>query len=129
MEPVSYNDLIGKPFEYDGRGPGTFDCYGLCVEMYKRLGKELVEYQASGDFKENSNSFNFGKKDFVQLEKPEPFCLVLLMICKPFVSHIGVVLEDCKRFIHICQKRFVCIEPLNDGRWKDRIDGFWKYKN
>lgn len=125
--PNIYSDLIGKNFSYDGRGPDTFDCYGLCIEMYKRLGKELVEYKASNDFKENADSFNFGKKDFIKLEKPEPFCLVFIRVYKNYVSHVGVVLEDCKRFIHICDKRPVCIELLNSDRWKNRIDGYWKY--
>ncbi len=102
-----YSDLIGKQFSYDGRGPDTFDCYGLCVEVYKRLGKNLVEYKASNDFKENADSFDFGKKDFIKLEKPEPFCLVLLRVYKEYVSHIGVVLEDCTKFIHICKRRSV----------------------
>lgn len=122
-----YSDLIGKKFEYDGRGPDTFDCYGLCVEIYKRLGKQLVEYQASNDFKENAARFDFGKKDFIRIDKPEPFCLVLLTVFKPYVSHIGVVLEDCRHFIHIFRKCNVCIESLSSERWKNRIDGYWKY--
>lgn len=122
-----YNDLIGKEFEFDGRGPDKFDCYGLCIEFYKRLGKNLVEYTAANSFKENADSFNFGKKDFIELEKPEPFCLVLLVVHKPYASHIGVVLEDSRHFLHIFRKCKVCVESLDSDRWKNRIDGFWKY--
>ena len=122
-----FSDLLGKEFEYNGRGPNKFDCYGVCVEVYKRIGKTLLDYEASDDFKENEKSFNFGKKDFTKLDGPEPFCLVLLVVYKPYVSHIGVVLEDCRRFIHIFRKCNVCIEYLDSDRWKNRIDGFWRY--
>lgn len=92
------------------------------------MGKDLIDYLSTTDWKENNINFEFGKKDFIRLQEPEPFCLVTLMIYKPFVSHIGVVLEDCKRFINSFQKRNVCIEELNSPRWKDRIDGFWRYE-
>ena len=37
-QPESYDDLIGKPYEPHGTGPEAFDCWGLCVEVLKRLG-------------------------------------------------------------------------------------------
>lgn len=124
------NDLIGKHFEYGGRGPDTFDCYGLCIEVYKRLGLNLPEHPTSfGNLEADNETYNSGKIDFIRLEKPEPFCLVSLMIHKPYVSHIGVVLPDCVHFINAFQKRNVCIENLNSPRWKDRIDGFWRYQS
>lgn len=122
-----YSDLIGKKFLYDGRGPEFFDCYGLCVEVYKRLGKNLPEFISARDPKGIGITVNENMSLFEKIEKPEPFCLITLMIIKPFVSHIGVVLEDCERFINIFQKRNVCIEYINSERWKNRIDGFWKY--
>lgn len=128
MELNLYN-LVGKRFEYGGRGPNTFDCYGLCMEVYKRLGRELPDYPTSfGDVKVDHDTYWFGKKNFVRLKTPEPFCLITFMIYKPFVSHIGVVLEDCLRFINISYKRDVCIEFLDSPRWRNRIDGFWRYE-
>jgi len=122
-----YRDLIGKKFKYDGRGPDTFDCYGLCIEIYKRLGRELPEFISARNPKGIDITVNENMGLFERLKKPEPFCLVTLSVYKPYVSHIGVVLEDCTRFINIIQKRHVCIEYLNSERWKNRIDGYWKY--
>jgi cell wall-associated NlpC family hydrolase len=122
------NDLIGKPFEYGARGPDKYDCYGLCMEVYRRIGKELLDYGSDEDFRIIQDKVNGNKKDFIRLEKPEPFCFVTFMILKPYVSHIGIVLEDCLSFIHVVRfKRFVCIEPLDSPRWRSRIDGFWHY--
>lgn len=123
-----YNDLIGKAFEYDGRGPDRYDCYGLCVEIYKRLNIELPEFLSARNPQGISLTVDGNKERFIKLEKPEPFCLVTLTLIRPYVSHIGIVLEDCKRFINVIQKRNVCIESLNSERWRDRIDGFWKFQ-
>ena len=39
-----YADLIGKPFAWRGRGPAGFDCFGLVLEMFKRTGRELPNW-------------------------------------------------------------------------------------
>lgn len=36
--PGSYDDLIGKPYKPRGTGPDAYDCWGICVEVLKRLG-------------------------------------------------------------------------------------------
>lgn len=124
-----YIDLIGKPFEFGSRGPNTFDCYGLCMEVYKRLGRELPDYPTSfGNYTEDNETYVNGKANFIRLEKPVPFCLVTFMIIRPFVSHVGVVTEDCTHFLSAEVKRFVSIEPLESPRWRGRLDGFWKYE-
>lgn len=37
-------DLIGIPFADLGRGPDAYDCWGLVVEVSRRLGKRLPDY-------------------------------------------------------------------------------------
>ena len=37
MTPGSYDDLIGMPYRPRAMGPDAFDCWGLCVEVLKRL--------------------------------------------------------------------------------------------
>jgi len=46
------NDLIGKPFQWQGRGPNAYDCWGLTLEVMSRLGINC-DYVLS-----------FGKMDF-----------------------------------------------------------------
>jgi hypothetical protein len=36
-----FNDLIGRPFVRGGRGPHAFDCWGLVLEVRRRLGLAL----------------------------------------------------------------------------------------
>ncbi len=66
---------------------------------------------------------------YVWLEEPEPYCFVVFAIRPPYVSHIGVVLEDCKSFLHIMRKRRVAREPLDHIIWKKKRIGFYRWEN
>ena len=103
---MDYIDLIGKPFSPGGRGPDNYDCYGLVKELYRRSGIELPEYayDSPDNFSLIHRLINGDKDLFERLEKPEPYCLVLFTIQPPYISHIGVVLEDCHTFIHASEK-------------------------
>lgn len=47
-----FHDLLGKPFEALGRGPDSYDCWGLVIEVSKRLGREVPDYEINpGDSK------------------------------------------------------------------------------
>ena len=44
---IDYSDLIGVPFKNQGRDKNIgLDCYGLVMEVYKKLGIQLPEYYA-----------------------------------------------------------------------------------
>lgn len=43
LSPKKYMDLLGKPWEANARGPDKFDCWGVCIEYYKRLGIALPD--------------------------------------------------------------------------------------
>ena len=119
-------ELIGIPYEKHGRTTKGLDCYGLVHLVYGRLGKELPNFPE--DYTELLNIHNAieeNKSKFIELEKPEPYCIVTFSIYPPYVTHIGVVLDDCKRFIHIMEKRNVTIEKLD--KWQKRIRGFYKW--
>lgn len=123
-----YSDLIGIPFKYGGRDykKRELDCYGLAIEVYKRLGKILPEYQSEEDFKLINNKIDIVRPLFKKIDKPVSYCLVLLKIHPKFISHIGIMLDKIK-FIHTMHKRFVTIERSDDIAWQKRIEGFYIY--
>jgi cell wall-associated NlpC family hydrolase len=105
------------------------DCYGLCKEIYKRLGKSLPEYDIiTEDVKIIDNVVEENKGKFIRLDYPVPFCLVLFSIIPPYESHIGVVLEDRRSFIHMQRNKGCCVESLNNRFWVNRIRGFYEWK-
>lgn len=124
---MNYTDLLGKPYKHGGRGVGGYDCYGLVIEIYKRLGLEVPLLNSpEADLR---HDFYIGLSvQFIKLEKPEPNCMVALQIKPGIVSHVGVVLPDCIRFIHILQSCSVVIEKLSNPRWHRRIAGYYKCK-
>ena len=41
---VTYTDLLNARFQYNARGENNrYDCYGLCMEVSRRMGRELPE--------------------------------------------------------------------------------------
>ena len=44
-----YRDLIGKPFQALGRGPEAYDCWGLVIEVARRIGIEVPDYGVDPD--------------------------------------------------------------------------------
>lgn len=125
-----FDDLIGVPFEYGGRDPlRSLDCYGLVMEVYRRRGIELPEYQSTSDRSLIHRMIVEGREMFIEIPRPAPFCVVTFFIRPPYTSHLGVVMEDGTRFLHAIQKACSCVERLDSPTWKDRLTGFYLWKN
>lgn len=123
-----YTDLIGKKFQTGGRGQDVYDCYGLIIEMMKRLGKYLPEQDTPEGIEMRLKMFKEISSEFAEpIDKPEPFCIVVFNLRRLARLHIGVVLEDCRRFIHSAAyiKR-VRIDKLDGILWKHRITGYYR---
>jgi len=118
-------DLIGQPFDLQGKK--GYNCYSLCKEVCKRGGVLLPDKQPIDNLSDRSTAINSGKSDYIKLEKPKPFCIVTFKIHPKYVTHMGVVLEDCRHFIHIMKKSHVVIERLDLPKWQKRIDGYYFY--
>ena len=131
MELDLLDDLIGKPFEHGSNGPDSFDCYGLSKEIYKRLGWDIsgiFGYLEDGQdsqeesLKEGLNKF--GEK----IDHPEPFCVVAFYTNPKYVTHMGIVLSDCTKFIHVLKNKSVVIASLSHPLWSKKIAGFYRYE-
>jgi cell wall-associated NlpC family hydrolase len=120
---MDYRDLFGIPYIQGGRDPKTgLDCWGLCMEVYRRAGRELPDFQGSVD--ETPDIMENHLPEFEQLPGPESYALVSFRIFGPYVNHVGVVLEGNKSFIHAFKGRNVAVEKLDHIVWKSRTAGF-----
>lgn len=128
MSNFQYVDLIGIPFKYGGRGPDTYDCWGLVMELQKRQGITVPDYASTNDFGKIAAMMAVG---IMKWEKVEPTSGVVVAIRIPdangvsAVRHVGTVLTN-GRLIHTWEKTHgVTIERLET--WKRRIAGFYAY--
>ncbi len=127
-ERIDYTDLLGKEFAYGGRGPDEYDCYGLAIEVRRRVGlftpPDYLSCEEPGLIQERLWS---AKHLFRQLEAPRPYCVASFWFRPGITSHIGVVLEDFMRFIHVSFSAGVAVERLSDPAWRRRVTGFWEH--
>ena len=123
-------DIMKVKYKKNGRQPSKgLDCYGLAKVMYKRRGIDLPEFGTNTENYRNINNLVIGARNhFVKLSFPEPHCIVTLMIHRPFVDHIGVMLEDNVHFIHIARNIGVNINSTTDPLWADRIEGYYRWQ-
>ena len=63
----------------------------------------------------------------ISIDKPEPFSIVVFNMKRIAPLHIGVVLQDCRSFIHAAAYiRRVRIDRLDSILWKNKIFGYYK---
>jgi len=125
---IYVKDLVGIPYKIRGRDVNGMDCYGLIIEVLKRIGKSVpdVFYPDTG-IETNKSVLNSLEAAIpnTKLEKPEEGAVVeILVMGQP--SHVGVCLGD-GTFIHALKKNGVVIEPLHRYRHKTR--GFYRVNN
>jgi cell wall-associated NlpC family hydrolase len=124
---INISDLIGKPFENGGRGPDTFDCYGLVREIHHRLGVEMPNlYVNCFDIEKVNDEYQLQSKHLIPLEKPEEYCIIAIRNNSPVVNHFGIYLGK-HEFIHAIQEVGVCKASIDHPKWKKAIVGYYRW--
>jgi cell wall-associated NlpC family hydrolase len=119
-------DLIGTPFEENGRGPDTYDCWGLLMVMHRRnFGREIPDYKHPGSAAKIAEAMSRDMHLWRRVERG-PGASILFKVFG-LGSHVGFQI-DPYRFIHTWEKSGgVLIERLSFGDWDRRIIGFYEY--
>jgi cell wall-associated NlpC family hydrolase len=121
---VEYADLIGIPFVLGARGPEAYDCYGLLIELYKRLGKAIPDLRSpqSGPLI-TALATSEVARTWVAVERSTVNSMTLIRT--PFSLHVGMALPHGK-LIHSWENSGgVVVERLSD--WERRIIGHYIY--
>lgn len=100
---LDINDLIGVKFTSHGRSKEEgFDCYGLAIEVSKRLGHELkdiwYEKACPETFIKNVNN-GISINNVKETNELKLGNLIIFADSKGNMVHIGVMLDD-EYFIH-----------------------------
>lgn len=95
---VNIDDLMGIPYQENGRGNPGYDCYGYAIEVCKRCGKELPDVEGSKDSDRNFvECLERGLKLGLVKEVDSPVeqgDLVFFKDLNGVLYHIGVYLGD-----------------------------------
>lgn len=126
-----YNDLIGKKFAYHGRGPDEYDCLGLVIEVLRRNGIKFPDFQEYKGELSSVGHLVHAKTtlyDAKKLAHSEPLAIVTFQLVPRYVTHIGVIIDKYGAFIHVLDGTHVTIENINGLVWKNKVEGFYRWK-
>src|SRR5690242_17088303 len=101
---LTYNiaSLIGIPFAYGGRGPDTFDCWGLVRHLHREVhGVEIPDYDSPTNLASIAQAVEGGLTLWREIES-RPGAVILMRI-RGLRAHVGFQL-DSYRFIHTWEK-------------------------
>jgi len=128
----NFEDLIGVKFIPYGKDPEIgLDCLGLLIEVYKRFGVIVPDFDVNfKDYKLVDSLINSEKikSYWLEIEEPEiPCAVVFRNSCDKFITHLGMCI-DKNKFIH-CRYDVgsVVVEKLNHPFWSKKIVGFYKW--
>jgi hypothetical protein len=123
---MNYADLIGIPFEYGGRGPEKYDCWGLLkVLMWENHQIDIPDYKSSRHLALVERVMDAN----MHLWRPcaeRPGSTLLLRVLN-YKAHVGYQI-DPYRFIHTWEESGgVIIEPLHDWKRAKKVIGSYEY--
>lgn len=118
-------DLIGVEFEYGGRGPEAYDCWGLVMECSRRWsGLELPDYRSSSSPDRNAVVMaQEAERLWRRLDRPVPGSVIIMRV-KGFGAHVGFV-HTKTRFLHALENFGVLEGRL--AQYHRQIIGAYEY--
>jgi cell wall-associated NlpC family hydrolase len=113
---INFDDMIGKPYKQDGRGPNGFDCWGVCMEVCKRISIKLPEQD------------EIIKNKFKNITDPKLGDIVLIKIIGGPHAHVGVMLDSSSFMtVHNTGRRGVHRMKISHPWVQSRVAGFYRY--
>ena len=107
---IEISDLLGKPYTDGGRGPDSYDCYGVVLEVAHRMGVELTDIRHEGHGLELCGLWPSLGKNVHPVDHAEEGVLVE---CEADGElHLGLAL-DRRMMIHATYNRGVCVHPMS----------------
>ena len=125
-----WNDYITIPYKKMGRDKDGLDCWGLVRMIYKDqfnidLPSYVDQYNADDTHDSLAELIAISKESWTKTDNPV-IGDVLLLRAEGSLSHVGVVVSPT-HFIHVIEDINVAIERYDQGKWKNRLEGAYRY--
>ena len=123
------NKYIGIPYLKGGRGPDSFDCYGLCVSVYHdQYGITLPDWKGveSWDMRKRAKLIGSIANSNQWKEKDVPDDGDFVVVRRTQAAwHMGLVFAGC--VLHCYESQGVVFEPLKvfQLRFGNVVFGSW----
>lgn len=133
---------VGLPFAEGGRGPGSFDCWGLCAEVLRaECGIEVEPFAEIETFDsvgvEERVKVEIARNDWSEIVRADvrPFDVALMWIHRRLLgketartlSHIGII-EAPGRLLHIDKGTRAVSVPFTRLPPAFQIEGFYRHR-
>lgn len=117
MSSNIFSDLIGKPFVDMARGPDCFDCWGVFLEVNRRVGNTLPDYHdihAPEEVQEGiAREYERHRQEWEQVDTPQAGDLVVIKRMDGRGLHFGVMVDEAM-FAHTSHGSGVRFENVNN---------------
>lgn len=124
---TTFSDLVGKPFAKMGRGPDQYDCWGVVIEVARRVGKTVPDYElyACDTYGENNRLYQEHVGEYVRVYVPEPGDIVVWKRISDGGLHFGAMV-DGDRFLTTNPHTGVCVNRLSNPLVKQLVEGVYR---
>ena len=130
MIPSWVGDYIGIPFVEHGCSRSGCDCYGLVKLIYdEKLGKKIKSFCSEYEtVKDRETISKLVEKEACRWSKvKEPiFADAVVLLVQDLPCHIGMFVGG-NTMIHTEKTINSVIEELDGPRWKNRVEGFYRF--
>lgn len=131
VRDADLRDLIGAPYKPRGRGDGGWDCWGLAVEVARRLGAELPDVPYNGADGRGAAAAKVREAALrrgapvEKIDRLERWCLLDVAWDGRTSAHVAVYLGGGK-MLHAAEGLGVCVEDA--GRYSKLIKGMYRIR-
>lgn len=94
---IEIRDLLGVPFREGGRDKNGFDCYGVCIEGARRMGKHLNDIKKNTNHDPSLVQENMPTLNVKPCDKPKEGVILEMRFGKEL--HTGICVDE-KHFLH-----------------------------
>jgi cell wall-associated NlpC family hydrolase len=132
---ITYEDLLAVPYCEGGRTLAGLDCWGVCLEVFRRQGIEVPDVFAGADqLQVKLNQAGVSALDWIASlfgawrRVPEPVVgsAVVFRDVDGNAVHVGVIVAP-NRFLHASRRTGITVCRLDRPPWPDKLLGAYVY--